>query len=258
MTGLAIPAMILALFMTALFVIAMRLDNNGVADVGYGMAFVAVIAAAAVQVAPLSNAAILMIALAATWGLRLSLRIARKNWSKPEDFRYAAWRASWGTSFVVRSFLQIYMLQGLIVFVIASPVLLTLVFPATGEIGPLTIAGTVLWLIGFACEAIADEQLDRFVANKANRGKIMMTGLWKYSRHPNYFGESLMWFGLALAAIPLTTMPLAGFISPILITFLLLKVSGVPLLEQRWQGKPEWEAYKRRTSMFVPLPPGTT
>lgn len=119
----------------------------------------------------------------------------------------------------------------------------------------LVVTGFVLWLIGFFFETVGDAQLDAFIKNPENKGKIMMSGLWKYSRHPNYFGESTMWWGIALMSLGLSALPLYGFVSPLLITYLLLYVSGVPMLERRWEGNPEWEAYKARTSVIVPLPP---
>jgi steroid 5-alpha reductase family enzyme len=253
--ALAISAGVLAMFMTALFAVAMRANNNGTADVGYGVAFIVVILATAAQRGALTAAETLVVALPLIWGLRLAWRIGRKNLNKPEDFRYAAWRKDWGDSFVLRSFLQIYMLQGAIVFLIALPVTLMLVYPTQAALGTVTLAGATLWGIGFFFQAMGDAQLDAFVADKANRGQIMTRGLWRYSRHPNYFGESLMWWGTAIAAAPLTSVPLLGFVGPVLITFLLLKVSGVPMLEKRWAGRADWEDYKARTSVFIPLPP---
>jgi steroid 5-alpha reductase family enzyme len=253
--ALAISAGGLAVFMTALFAVAMRTNNNGTADVGYGIAFIVVILATAVQRSAMTAAETLVVALPVIWGLRLAWRIGRKNLKKPEDFRYAAWRKDWGDSFAQRSFLQIYMLQGAIVFLIALPVTLMLIFPTAASLNAITIAGAILWLVGFYFQAVGDAQLDAFLSDKANHGRIMTCGLWRYSRHPNYFGESLMWWGIAIAAVPLSSVPLLGFVGPVLITFLLLKVSGVPLLEKRWAGRADWEDYKARTSVFIPLPP---
>ncbi len=255
MTPLALSICVLFLYMTMLFGVAMRQHNNGLADVGYGLAFIVVSLATVAQVGAASGWQKVFVALPIIWGLRLAYRIGRKNLNKPEDFRYAAWRKEWGDTFYVRSFLQIYMLQGLIVFLISLPVLLALVYPADQSMPAVSAIGVLLWVIGFACEAIGDAQLDRFVANPSNRGKIMMSGLWRYSRHPNYFGESLMWWGIALAVAPVTALPIIGFLSPVLITFLLLKVSGVPMLEKRWESNPEWANYKKRTSVLVPFPP---
>lgn len=246
---------ILGLYMSSLFVLSLLLRNNGVADIGYGIAFIVVIGVTALHVVAPTPFALILASLAFVWGLRLAIRIFRKNYGKPEDFRYKAWRDAWGKSFIVRSFLQVYMLQGVVVFTVALPVMLSLVYPAAEPSMALFAIGLAIWCIGFFFEAVGDYQLDRFIKNPANKGIIMMSGLWKYSRHPNYFGESTMWFGIAIAASGLSTLPLLGFVSPLLITFLLLKVSGVPLLEKRFEGNPAWEAYKDRTSVFVPLPP---
>jgi steroid 5-alpha reductase family enzyme len=120
---------------------------------------------------------------------------------------------------------------------------------------PVLFCGLLLWVVGFYFETVADAQLDSFIRNPENKGKIMQCGLWNYSRHPNYFGESLMWFGLWLASVAFTPWALLSVVSPLLITYLLLKVSGVPMLEKRWEGRADWEEYKRKTSVFVPLPP---
>lgn len=247
---------ILAIYMSSLFAVSLVLRNNGIADIGYGVAFMVVIGATLLQVeTPLLQ--LILASLAFVWGLRLAIRIFRKNYGKPEDFRYKAWRDAWGKSFLVRSFLQVYMLQGLVVFIVALPITLSLAFPASEPSRLLFVLGVIIWCVGFFFEAIGDYQLDRFLKNPANKGSIMTSGLWKYSRHPNYFGESTMWIGIAVAASGLSTLPLLGFVSPLLITFLLLKVSGVPLLEKRFAGNPAWEVYKARTSVFVPLPPRT-
>lgn len=251
-----IPALgVLLMFMSVLFLIALAAKNNGIADVGYGIAFIVLIVAALILASPASVYALLLSLLPAIWGLRLASRIYHKNAGKPEDFRYKAWRDAWGKSFVLRSFLQVFMLQGLVVFVVALPVTLAIAYPAAVMHPVYVWLGVALWAIGFFFEAKGDAELDSFLGNPANKGKIMTLGLWKYSRHPNYFGESLMWWGIALASFGISALPLLGFVGPLLIMFLLLKVSGVPLLEKRFEGNPEWEAYKKRTSVFIPLPP---
>lgn len=254
MEALLISLGVLLAYMTVLFVIGMLTKNNAIADVGYGVAFMVVITATALQFPETAPLTLLLALLPFIWGARLALRIYLKNRGKPEDFRYRAWREEWGKTFVLRSFLQVYMLQGLVVFAVALPVLLSVAYPSSPVVS-LVFLGFGIWLVGFFFEAVGDYQLDRFIKNPLNKGKIMSLGLWKYSRHPNYFGESAMWFGIAVAGAGLTTLPLLGFLSPVLITFLLLKVSGVPLLEKHFEGNPEWEAYKARTSVFLPLPP---
>jgi steroid 5-alpha reductase family enzyme len=192
------------------------------------------------------------------WGTRLAARIYLKNRGKPEDFRYATWRSAWLLRgkfyFYLRSYFQIFLLQAFVVSVVLIPVTQTFVYSHT-TIGGMYLVGLLLWLLGFLFESIGDAQLDRFIKNTdPERGRIMTSGLWKYTRHPNYFGESLMWWSVALIAYSVTSS-LVVFVSPVLITFLLLKVSGVPLLEKRWEGVPEWEVYKKKTSVFFPLPP---
>lgn len=255
MTTLLVSWLVLMLYMSGLFVLSLRLKNNAIADVGYGIAFVALITTQVLLVGFPHVASLVLVLLVYVWAVRLARRIHEKNKGKPEDFRYKAWRESWGKSFVVRSYFQIYVLQGCVAFVVALPVSLSIVFPRTEISWVPVLLGVFLWLVGFVHEAVADAQLDAFLKKPEHKGKIMQQGLWRFSRHPNYFGESLMWWSLALAACGLTTYPLIAFVSPLLITFLLLKVSGVPMLEKRWEGNPEWEAYKAKTSVFIPLPP---
>ncbi len=245
----------LFLYMSSLFFVALWRKNNGIADIGYGGGFIVITAVAVMVTAPISLGQALFVTLPFIWGVRLVSRIYLKNKNKPEDFRYKAWRDAWGSSFVVRSFFQIYMLQGLIIFIVASPIVLALIYGDTVLYTPLFLGGLLLWCISFFFESVGDYQLDTFIGNPLNKGKIMMYGLWKYTRHPNYFGESMMWFGICIIAISFTPVALGAIVSPILITFLLLKVSGVPMLEKRWEGNKEWEVYKKKTSVFFPAIP---
>ncbi len=252
--GFIFAGLALVSFMCALFLVSLWREDNGTADVGYGIAFIVAISAAHLY-AQASGIALVLSVLASIWGIRLATRIYRKNRGKPEDFRYRAWREAWGDWFLLRSFLQIYMLQGAIVFIVALPVLAVIALPQEGSL-TFFLIGLFLWCIGFFFEVRGDAQLDRFLREPANKGRIMTQGFWRYTRHPNYFGESMMWWGIALAAASFTTLSYVVFVSPILITYLLLFVSGVPMLEKRWAGNPEWEAYKEKTSVFLPLPPG--
>ena len=242
----------LVIFMSLLYGASLLLKNNGVADVGYGIAFMVVVGTV-LSLSPGQTGLIFtLVTLPFIWGTRLAVRIGKKNFGKPEDFRYKTWRDQWGNTFWWRSYLQVYLLQGLVIFTVALPVTLTLVYTSAEPIQWLAYLGFALWIIGFFFEVVGDYQLDRFIENPANKGKIMMSGLWKYTRHPNYFGESAMWWGIALVSAGLSAYPLIGFLSPLLITYLLRYVSGVPMLEKRWAGNPDWEAYKARTSVMVP------
>jgi steroid 5-alpha reductase family enzyme len=254
-TGTYLLASIIAVlvYMTVLFALALLRRDNSVADAGWGIG-VLVVWAVTFFLEP-GGTALQGFAgvLVAAWGLRLSAHIGLRNRGRGEDFRYAQWRKDWGRAFVPRTYLQVFLLQGLFLVLVAMPVIL-INRSRSGRIGPFAAAGAGIWLIGFLFESVGDSQLRRFKGDPANRGRIMTEGLWKYTRHPNYFGESLMWWGLAVLGL---SVPggWAGAVSPLVLTILLTKVSGIPLLERKYRGNAEFEAYARRTSAFIPLPP---
>lgn len=258
MEPLITAALALLIYMTTAYVVSLILKDNGIADIAYGGGF-ALLAWSTYLLGGGSLAGFFISLLATIWALRLSIRIFLRNHGKPEDFRYRAWREAWGKTFIWRSYLQVYLLQGTVIFLVSLPLTLTNIFGTDGTLGALSALALILWGAGFFFEAVGDYQLARFTGNPENKGKIMDRGLWRYTRHPNYFGESVMWWALALFAAtvlwPSLVLVVATFISPVLITFLLLKVSGVPMLEARFAGNPQWEAYKARTSVFLPLPP---
>ena len=255
LNALAACGVLVAATMTAWFVVALIRKDNSVADIAWGLGFVLVTATTFFFLRTSFFLPVLVSSLVAAWGLRLSFHIFRRNRNKSEDPRYAEWRRKWGRSFLWRSYLQVFLLQGLFLLVISSPVILVNTYrwelPPGSQDSFIWLAGAFLWCVGFFFEAVGDAQLARFKKDPANKGRIMDRGLWRYTRHPNYFGESLMWWGLFLIALEIpygwTTI-----VSPVLITFLLVKVSGVPLLEKRYRGRPDFEAYARRTSAFVP------
>ena len=253
-TILFLTAVLLAFYMTAWFFVALLKKDNSVADIAWGLGFVLIAVITLFgrggerQARPFLASSLIFI-----WGMRLALHILLRNRKRGEDPRYAAWRAKWGGWFVVRSYLQVFLLQGFFILVISSPIILVN-SSAQGPLTPLDLAGTAVWLVGFTFEAVGDRQLARFKKDPANRGRIMDRGLWNYSRHPNYFGESLMWWGIFLLTL---NVPggWATAVSPLLLTFLLVRVSGIPLLEKKYAGNAEFQAYALRTSAFVPRPP---
>lgn len=227
-------------------------------DIGYGIGFIVtayLLAALKLSMFPLTVFSSLILLLITIWGIRLSYRIYSKNKGKGEDFRYKAWREEWSKKslfyYFVRSYLQIFVLQGLIISIVLLPFSLSLAEASTSS--SFIFIGLLLWILGFYFEATGDRQLDTFIKNKKKVGTIMKSGLWKYTRHPNYFGESTMWWGIALIALS-GSASLLVLASPLLITYLLLYVSGIPMLEKKWAGIPEWEVYKKKTSAFFPLP----
>ena len=245
-----LATLILLVFMTAVFMLALFVEDNSIVDIAYGPAFVLSCLAAFLSSGSGHPRQILAMGLVTVWGFRLAVHILMRKSGKGEDFRYRRWREEWGETFVWRSFLQIYMLQGAVVFVVALPILLIINNPGE-DLGLLDLCGVLVWLFGFGFEAVGDWQLLQFKKNLANRGHIIQSGLWRFTRHPNYFGEATLWWGVFLIALG---APYGGvaIVSPILIDFLLLKVSGIPMLEEKYEGNAEFEAYKRRTNAFFP------
>ena len=247
---LTISAVAIFVYMTLLFLLALTLKDNSIVDIGWGPGFILVSIVTIIYGHPFPGMRGIAYFLVLLWGLRLAVYVFFRNRGRGEDFRYAAWRREWGRNFVLRSYLQIFMLQGLIMLIVAYPLVLITVAPFT-PVGLIEMAGGMIWVIGFFFEAVGDYQMSRFKKNPANRGKIMTTGLWRCTRHPNYFGETAMWWGVFLLALPLP-YGWTAIISPLAISFLLLKVSGIPMLEKKYAGNPEFEAYKAGTSAFFP------
>ncbi len=238
------------LFFTAFFIIAQIIKNNSIVDIGWGLGFVVLSLYTFIFSEMITLRSILVTILVLIWGSRLSYHILKRNWGKPEDFRYAKWRKEWGKWLVIRGFFQVFMLQGLLMLIIASPVIFINDSLQTG-LQFLDFLGTAVWLIGFLFESVGDYQLAKFIQNPENKGEIMRYGLWKYTRHPNYFGEATMWWGIFIIALALPN----GFwfiISPLTITLLLLYVSGVPMLEKKFADNPKFQQYARVTPKFFP------
>jgi len=196
----------------------------------------------------------LLIAILVTvWGLRLTTHIFLRNRGKEEDFRYRKWREENGRSWWWKSFFQVFLLQGLLLWVVSAPLLAAQYFGQVSHFTALDILGGVLWLIGFYFESVGDLQLKKFLRNPENRGKVLDYGTWKYTRHPNYFGDAAQWWGFYLLA--LSAGGWWSFFSPIIMTYLLTRVSGVALLEKTMAQRPAYQEYMGRTSAFIPWLP---
>lgn len=242
--------LILFLYMSLWFVISVFKKRNDVADIAWGLGFVVLSWAGFFLEGNADIRHILVNLLVSIWGIRLASHIYFRILGKPEDFRYAKWRAEWGKWFYMRSYLQVYLLQGALLFFIILPVLLIQKSPSSA-FGWLDLLGICVWSTGFIFEVVGDSQLKKFVQNPANKGKILQTGLWALSRHPNYFGEVAQWWGLWILALS-APFGWVGVLGPVTITFLILKVSGVPLLEKKMSENPDFENYKQKVSMFFP------
>ncbi len=249
----AVAIAIVAMFV-ALWGVSLARKDASIVDIFWGPSF-AVVAWLGVAFGTAAGARPILVAtLVTAWGLRLGLHLYRRNHGQPEDYRYAAMRAKHGARFGGVSLYSVFLLQAVLVLLISSP--LQLIASSTGarELGPLDALGTFLIVVGIAFEAIADEQLVRFRRDPANRGRVLDTGLWRYSRHPNYFGDAVVWWGICVFGFAAGSWP--SFLGPVLMTFLLLKVSGVSLLEKTIaERRPEYASYVSRTSTFIPWPP---
>ncbi len=251
MNHFAILGAVLFAYMSLWFLASVAMRRNDVADVAWGLGFVLMAwISFLISDAP-GTRGILAGVLVSMWGLRLAWHIHTRNRGKQEDYRYREWRAAWGSWFYLRSYAQIYLLQGILLFIIALPILVINASPQA-PLGPLDLIGTAIWIIGFLFEAIGDAQLSSFMQNPANRGALMQSGLWRYTRHPNYFGEATQWWGLWIIALSAPYGSVA-IIGPIAITILITKVSGIPLLEKKMEANPAFADYKKRVSAFVPF-----
>jgi steroid 5-alpha reductase family enzyme len=236
---------------------AYRLRKNDLADVIWGPGFlVAAFGGWYLGAADRAPDLRLFVALllVCVWGGRLFLHIGLRSLKhREEDVRYQEMRRAWGANWVWRSYLQVFLLQGIVMLVIDAPLLWIISAPPQA-LDLIFYLGVVIWVVGFLFESISDEQLRQFKANPENRGLLMTSGLWGWSRHPNYFGEVLQWWGVFLLAAPLP-YGLITIISPIAITFFILKVSGVPLLEKLMKDRPGAAEYRKNVPIFFPAPP---
>jgi steroid 5-alpha reductase family enzyme len=237
--------------MTFWFIVAIIKKRNDVADIAWGLGFT-LVAWASFLFANSDIKPLIVNTLVSIWGLRLAFHIYKRNINKPEDSRYQAWRKEWKL-FYLRSFFQVFILQGIFLFMIIQPAIFINLY-SNNTISLTDYIGIIVWLIGFYFESQGDSQLKAFISNPQNKGKIMDQGLWKYTRHPNYFGEVTMWWGIFILALS-TPSGYLTIIGPLTITILILFVSGIPLLEKKYEGRPDFEEYKRKTSIFIPLPP---
>ena len=244
-------ALLLLGFFLLMFAWGQILKNNAVVDIGWGLGYVLVAVYALARLADSPERAWLITILVVLWGSRLAFYLAKRNLGKPEDYRYVKMRQNWGTRWpALKAFVNVYLLQGVLMYIIAIPIMWVHVNSAAG-LRFLDVLGAGVWIVGFLFESIGDRQLKNFKSQPENKGRIMKQGLWRYTRHPNYFGEALMWWGIYLvaAAVPFGWVM---FFSPLLITLLLLFVSGVPLLEKRYAGNKDFEQYAKETNKFVP------
>jgi steroid 5-alpha reductase family enzyme len=239
--------------MAVVWTLSLARRDAGVADVWWGPGFGALGLCAFVLAGGSHPRRVLVLALVLAWGLRLGLHLVLRSRGRGEDFRYAAMRRRHGARFPLLSLFSVFGLQGVLQWIVALPVLVVQVSPGPPGLGLFDALGTALFAAGLLVESVADWQLARFRADPAQAGRVLERGLWGWSRHPNYFGDFLVWwglFGITLAS----PHGLAALPGPLLMSFLLMRVSGVPLLERSLaRRRAGWSEYAARTPAFFPV-----
>lgn len=240
------------------FVISQKKKNNGLIDIAWGMSFVVTTISSLIISGVVNPIKIILLIVITLWGMRLSIHLFKRNWRKEEDFRYQDMRKKWKTNLKLKAFLKVFLTQSIFSYIIALPIILVNLY--SEEFNSLQqviilIVGVLIFLIGYIFEVIADKTLRDFKKDPNNKGRILKEGVWSISRHPNYFGEATLWWGIGIISISsLVPVVFIGLISPLIMTLLLRFVTGVPLLEKRYEGNKEFEIYKKETSIFFPLP----
>ena len=235
-----------------LWLISLKLKDASIADIWWGPGFAVIAWVAGAAHGSQTERLLWVQVLLTAWGLRLGIHLARRNLGKGEDRRYQAMRAK-SDAFWLISLFQVFVLQGSIQLVVSAPVFGVL--GATTPLGLLDYVGLGMVVAGIAIEAIADIQLARFLSDSDHSGRVMDRGLWGLSRHPNYFGNAVLWCGMGAVGLGAGASPWT-LVGPLLMVFLLLKVSGVAMLEETiTERRPEYRQYMERVSAFVPLPP---
>jgi len=254
-TALVASALAIVVLMLVTWGISVAIKNASIVDIVWGLGFVVVAWTVRLAVDEgLDARQWLLVTMTTVWGLRLAGYLAWRNLGHGEDYRYRAMRRHHGPKFPLISLYSVFALQGALMWIVSLPVQLGQA-DATPDIGVIAIAGVVMFLVGLFFEVVGDAQLARFKADPANAGKVMDRGLWQYTRHPNYFGDCCVWWGIALVAAETGTGAI-GLIGAVVMTVLLRRVSGVTFLEKTIVKRREgYGGYIERTSPFIPRPP---
>jgi len=257
-TLLAFGLIVLMAVMSLVWLSSLILSDVSIVDPAWGFGFVVVALTYAIAEGDLTARDWLMLAIVVVWGLRLGGFLMWRKWGEPEDYRYAAMRAKRPASFPYRSLVTVFLLQAVLLWVVAWPVAAAIGASDPGGIGVIEVVALLIAATGLVFESLGDLQLARFKADPSNTGKVLDSGLWRYTRHPNYFGDAMVWWGVGLIGVT-TPGGWWSIVGPILITVLLMRVSGVALLEKRLaSSKPAYADYAARTSAFSPWLPGKT
>lgn len=250
---LYISAVMVWAVMTLAYFVSLFIKNVGFVDLVWGLGFMmlALIVQQALG-ADLTYTFMIVFTLVMVWGARLSIHLASRFDPKKEDWRYAAMRKKSNRHFIWKSYFSVFMTQGIFMMLIATPLMVAAIIDDVNTWQ--VVLGSGIWAVGFIVETVGDMQLAKFRKNRTKKDQFITSGLWKYSRHPNYFGEVTMWWGL-FVIVATTDYYWLALISPLVITYLILAVSGVPLMESKWKTNKKYQAYAKKTSVLVPWPP---
>jgi steroid 5-alpha reductase family enzyme len=254
-TVLATSAAAVLTFVVAIWLLSLAMRDASIVDIAWGPAFLVIAFAAAWTGDGAAPRTRLLFALVALWSVRLAGYLAWRNLGSGEDFRYRKMRTFWGARFWWVSLFTVFLLQGALAWIVSAPIQIAMASPIPERLGWLDYAGIGLFAVGFLFESVGDLQLARFKADPANAGKVLDSGLWAWTRHPNYFGDCLQWWAFLLIALA-TPSGWVAVVGPLVMTWLLLKVSGVAMLERSLRRKrPDYDEYRERVPAFVPRPP---
>lgn len=252
--AMLMAAITIAVVMVATWIISLIIKNASIVDIVWGAGFAVTSWVLALTVDGNSGRQLLLAIMVGLWGMRLALYLAKRNIGHGEDWRYKAMRKKKGKNFGVISLVTVFGLQGVLMWTVSLPVILGNADVSPG-VGPIAVMGIMLWIVGLTFEAVGDYQLAKFKKDPVNATKVMDKGLWSLTRHPNYFGDALLWWGIGIVGAE-TGSGIFGLIGPVVMTFFLLKISGVPMLERSLSRRREGYAdYVARTSGFIPRPP---
>lgn len=237
------------IFINIMFAWAVKDNNYAHIDIGWGLIFVVIAFCSQYYANAMASFNILYIFLVALWGIRLAIYLFQRNHGKPEDTRYTEMRQAWSGHPHLNGYFRVFILQMILAMIVIIPIY-PLAKVESFKYDFLFYLGISLWAIGYYFEAIGDYQKNKFKQDPANKGKICKVGLWKYTRHPNYFGEVTLWWGFWISLA--NKLPIWTIIGPLTINFLILKVSGIPMLEEKKKDDPDFKQYMKETNAFFP------
>ena len=238
--------------MGSLWLLSIFLKNVSIVDIFWGLGFIIVNAFYFCSIQEIYSRHVLLLVLVSIWGLRLTIYLAIRNIGKKEDFRYQEFRKHYGAHrYWWVSFFQVFLLQGVLIMIVSLPLLGVHTKTQTDNLNVLDYIGIIIWIIGFVFESVGDYQLAQFKKDPKNNGKVLDSGLWRYTRHPNYFGDATVWWSFGIFSI--ASGAFWHIIGSLVMTYLIVKISGVALLEKSLDdNKPKYRDYIRRTNAFFP------